>query len=540
MVNSIKVLDCTLRDGGYLINANFGDDTIRGIIKKLYEAKIDVIECGFLKDEYHKKDTTIFNCVDEVIPYLPEERLRSNSDTSFVLLADCSRYKAKNLKHYDGKSVDGIRECFFKHEIDEAFELAKIMKEKGYKVYIQPVDILGYTDLEILNLVNKTNELEPYAFSIVDTFGSMYKDDLIRIFSLINHNLSKKIKVGFHSHNNMQLSFALCQEFAELSFGNRDIIIDSTICGMGRGAGNANTELIVNYLNEKFNTNYNIDELLDLVDIYMPRIMKQCSWGYSIPYFIAGMYNSHVHNITYLLDKHSTKAKDMRAIIERIDSNTRKKYDYKNLEKLYIEYFSNFIDSNEVIKSIKEIFDNRKILLLMPGKSLDLEREKITEFINKENPIIISMNYDDTVFNSDIIFVSNIRRYESDNIVNSRKMKIITSNIKTTQLESEQIINFNSLIKNGWKYFDNSSILFLRLLSVLDIKEVFIAGFDGFSDSVNYNYNEQELETYKTNNELILINNEIREMLIDFNENLGKNMKINFITNSIFSYIFKK
>lgn len=539
-MNNIKVLDCTLRDGGYLIDAKFGDNTIKGIINKLYEAKIDVIECGFLKDEKHKEDTTIFNCVDEVIPYLPDERLNSNNNTSFVLLADCSRYKAKNLKKYDGKSIDGIRECFFKHEMDEAFELAKLMKEKGYKVYIQPVDILGYNDLEVLRLIEKTNELSPYAFSIVDTFGSMYKDDLVRLFSIINHNLAKEIKLGFHSHNNMQLSFALCQEFTELSFGKRDVIIDSTICGMGRGAGNTNTELIVNYLNKKFHTNYKLDEILDLVDVYMPKIMNKCSWGYSIPYFIAGMYDSHVHNITYLLDKHSTKAKDMRSIIKSVEPNIRKKYDYENLERLYIEHFNNFIDSNRAIEMIKEKFNDRKILLLMPGESLDSQKENIFKFINKENPIIVSINYDDTNFNSDIIFISNIRRYENDQISNSKKIKIITSNIKTRELNNEYIIQFNSLIKRGWKYFDNSSILFLRLLALINVKEVFIAGFDGFTKEKNYNHNYIELETYKNNSELALINTEIREMLIDFSKDISENMRVNFITKSIFEDIFKK
>lgn len=337
---SIEVLDCTLRDGGYLIDAKFGDDVIKGIIEKLYKAGIDVIECGFLNDEPHQEGTTIFNCVEEIIKYLPERRLNKEYDTSFVVLADCSRYKAENLKVYDGKSIDGIRECFFKHEVEEAFQLAKVMKEKGYKVYIQPVDILGYTDLEILKLVERTNELSPYAFSIVDTFGSMFKEDLIRVFSLINNNLCKNIKMGFHSHNNMQLSFALCQEFAELNLGNRDIVIDSTICGMGRGAGNANTELVTNYLNRKFNANYNLNKILELIDIYMPNFDKMCSWGYSVPYFIAGLHNSHVYNISYLLDKQSIKAKDIHKIIKKLEPKIRKKYDYDNLEKLYIEHLS--------------------------------------------------------------------------------------------------------------------------------------------------------------------------------------------------------
>ena len=538
-MSKIKMLDCTLRDGGYLIDSKFGDNEIKGIINKLFKAKIDVIECGFLKDEEHKKDTTIFNCVDEIKEYLPKERFNSENNTSFVVLADCSRYKAKNLKPYDGKSIDAIRECFFKHEMEEAFELANIMQEKGYNVYIQPVDILGYTDFEILKLIEKTNHLKPYAFSIVDTYGSMYKDDLVRLFSLINNNLSKDIKLGFHSHNNMQLSFSLSQEFAELSLGSREIIIDSTICGMGRGAGNTNTELIANYLNKKFETNYDMNEILDLIDIYMPRIMNKCSWGYSIPYFIAGLYNSHVHNVTYLLDKHSIKMKDMNDIIECIEPQVRKKYDYDNLEKLYINHFSNSVDSNSAIDLLKKKIRNREVLLLMPGETLEKQKDEIIRFIDEKNPLIISINYNDIIYNSEIIFISNIRRYENNNILNSNKSKIITSNVNNKENKNEYIIQFDKLIKKGWKYFDNSGILFLRVLSLLNIKKVNIAGFDGFIENSTYSINQLDLETYKDKEELNLINREIKEMLMDFKENEGKNVEVKFITNSIFNDIFK-
>lgn len=126
--------------------------------------------------------------------------------------------------------------CFFKHERYDVIPFCKKIKEKGYKLYVQPVDILGYSDHELLELIDMVNEIEPYAFSIVDTFGSMYKEDLQRVFFLIHHNLVATSKVGFHSHNNLQMSFALSQEFAEMTQGLREIVIDATMAGMGRGA----------------------------------------------------------------------------------------------------------------------------------------------------------------------------------------------------------------------------------------------------------------------------------------------------------------
>lgn len=165
------------------------------------ESGIDVIECGFLKNEPHVAGSTVFNNAAQLRPFMPKDRKQA----SYVCLADYSRYSIDYLEDYDGTSIDGVRACFFKHERYDVIPFCKKIKEKGYKLYVQPVDILGYSDHELLELIDMVNEIEPYAFSIVDTFGSMYKEDLQRVFFLIHHNLVATSKVGFHSHNNLQI-----------------------------------------------------------------------------------------------------------------------------------------------------------------------------------------------------------------------------------------------------------------------------------------------------------------------------------------------
>ena len=152
--------------------------------------------------------------------------------------SDYSRYSVENLDECTGDSIDAVRECFFKAEREGAVEACRAIKAKGYRLFVQPVDILGYSDLELIELIQKINEVEPYCFSIVDTFGSMYLEDLRRVFELIHHNLTPSCRIGFHSHNNMQLSNALSQEFIRMSYGKREVVVDGTIAGMGRGAGN--------------------------------------------------------------------------------------------------------------------------------------------------------------------------------------------------------------------------------------------------------------------------------------------------------------
>ena len=349
----VQILDCTLRDGGYLVDAKFGNTVIKGIIKGLADSGIDVIECGFLKDEPHENGSTIFNNAAQIRPYMPEER----KGASYVCLADYSRYSIDNLEDFDGTSIDGVRACFFKHERYDVIDFCKEIVKKGYKLYVQPVDVLGYTDAELLELIDMINPIEPYAFSIVDTFGSMYKEDLHRVFHLIHHNLNSASRIGFHSHNNLQMSFSLSQEFIDMTQGLRKVTIDGTMAGMGRGAGNTNTELIMQYMNRKYSAGYDIDTVLDLIDNYIDSIRNTCTWGYSTHYFLAGSYSAHVNNISYLTKKAGISSRDINFILNRIGPEARKRYDYPLLEQTYIDYNKSTRDDSEDIMNLKKIMD---------------------------------------------------------------------------------------------------------------------------------------------------------------------------------------
>ena len=532
----VKILDCTLRDGGYINDFNFGAETIKGVISKLIDSNIDVIECGFLKDCEHEHDSSIFSLVEEIIPYIPN----NHKNASIVAMVDYGRYDVSKLTPFDGKSIDGIRDCFFKADRFKALELAEEIMQKGYNVYIQPVDILGYTDLEILDLIERSNKLNPYAFSIVDTFGSMYSEDLVRIFSLIDHNLNKDVSIGFHSHNNMQLSFALSQKFVEISQGRRNVTVDTTVLGLGRGAGNTPTELILNYMNNKWSGyEYNLNALLDLIDIYMPPIQRKYEWGYNIPNFIAGMYSSHVHNISYLIDKHNIAAKDMRVIIESIEPTIRKRYDYDNLENIYVNYFYNKIDDRDILEKLRLSLENKTILVLAPGETLDTHEREIKKFIKENNVVIISTNFVPVNYRADFSFFSSKRRldrgleYRSEKLLNSQV--ILTSNVKIeNDIIEPLIVNYHTLIKRKqWKYFDTSLVLLLRLLNSLNVECVFLAGADGFQE-INYSSNNQFLEANVSKEECYIVNSEMKDMLEDIASISQKKEFIQFITPTLY------
>lgn len=272
----IYMLDCTLRDGGYINNWNFGMQVISSIAENISMAAVELIECGFLSQQ---KETTseksIFHTISEAEKYF--EKVEKDH---LALMINCGECNIEEIEPYSGGKIKTIRIAFHKHQFGEAQKLCLKLQSKGYAVFFQPMVTMRYTDEELLELIKWTNENKPEAFYIVDSFGTMRKRDILRIFYLIDNNLLGSIKIGFHSHNNLQLSFSNAQELIALN-SKREIIIDTSIFGMGRGAGNLCTELMMQYINENIEKKYNIIPILETMDEYIMPIFKTHPWGYA-------------------------------------------------------------------------------------------------------------------------------------------------------------------------------------------------------------------------------------------------------------------
>lgn len=533
------ILDCTLRDGAYIVDGNFGDNAIKGIIANLEKSNIDMIEVGWLKDKPHESGSTYYRRAEDIVPYLPAEKTKS-----YIAMIDYGRYDLKYLSDYDGTSIDTVREVFPKEKFTEAIEFSKKIKEKGYNLCLQAANTYSYSDLELIQLAEKTNEVMPESLSIVDTFGVMYASDLQHIFMILDKNLDKNIKIGFHSHNNLQLSFALSMEFAKLAFETgRSVIIDSSLCGMGRGAGNTCTELITNYVNNKFNKNYDLNCIMDTIDLYMKNFISNYKWGYSIPYCIAGQLGSHVNNIAYLQNTHKTNYKDMKIILETLPRNERKLYNYDKLEEVYVNYQNKKIDDKESFNSLKSLLADKNILLIAPGKSVKTEQNKIFEFISSKKPLIIGVNHIPEIIDTNFLFFSNPVRFDYAKTMNGSKFfntpKIVVSNVKTLSEKNEYLVNYNSLTKLGWKYFDNSTVMLIRLLDKIGIKNINLAGFDGYDETGKESYNDLILQSTLSENDCKNLNRDISEMLNDFFIT-HPDITLNFVTSSRFEQINNK
>lgn len=521
----INVLDCTLREAP-VENLTFGGEFIGEFISRLSRSKVDYVEIGFLKDANYEYGSTIFNSACQINEY----KKYIGNDVKIVALVDVGRFDLNTLDSKEQTCLDGIRVCFKKGEQDEAITAIEVIKEKGYLAFLQHVDTLGYSEKEIVEIIKKVNRVKPDVYSIVDTFGSMYVKDLRHIFKLVNGNLDSDISLGFHAHNNLQIANANAQEFVELCIEyNRKCVIDSSCLGCGRGAGNTNTEILIEYLNRNHNCNYNTDELLDLIDVNMPNIESRCDWGYSIPHLISGFHSSHVFNVHYLMKRHNINSKDLRKIIELLDDDKRKTYDFDYLEGLYVDYFNNSVDDRRVTEKLRNELKEKDILLVALGNSIRENENLIRKFVLDHNVTIININHVSDIFPPDYVFFSNIRRFHRYKDRISKDVKVIvTSNMIGESLpDNTLIIDYAPLVESGRQNIDNATILILKYLKRFIKNDVYVAGLDGYSENKNYYIDDME-NVQISRGDIEVLNTEIQEMLDEVQE--GNKFRITFIT----------
>lgn len=335
----IQITDCTIRDGGYLLDKNSDPVFVNGVISGLIKAGIDYVETGFLQNEVCG-ETIVYHNSKDARKYIPQNL----GNSEMVGFCDNSRYSIENLDDSDGKSFRSLRISFAKHECDSALKFCAAAKQKGYHVFVQPMDAVGYTFEERAELIEKVNKFHPEALAIVDTFGAMYLEDLIRIFNQMDKQLDKGIKIGLHTHNNLMLSCALAEQLIAMAVEtNRSVAVDGSLYGMGRGAGNANTEVIADFINKKYGMKYDLPALLSTIERYLVPMKKKVSWGYDVPMFICGTEGAHVDNIGYLEKNTNSGYKDIYRVISSMNPAARKRYG-KNYSKTDFSVLQNAYD----------------------------------------------------------------------------------------------------------------------------------------------------------------------------------------------------
>ena len=471
---TIRLLDCTLRDGGYVNEWAFGAQTIEQVVDNLTNAGIDFIEMGFIKAVPYDENKSLFRYVSDFKKFIPKD----HKSSKYYGMLTFGNYELADIPVHDGSSIDGLRVIFKKKQKDEALKYCRAVKKKGYELFINPTFTDQYSDHELLDLIDEVNSIHPTGLSIVDSMGVMSSEHLVRIFMLIDHNLKKDIKVCFHSHNNLQQSFMNAVALINLH-SDRELIVDVSVMGMGRGAGNLNAELMISYLNENYGTRYDLLPILKIIDDHISKIYTRTPWGYSMPYFLAASVKCHPNYAHYLINKQTISIEVINDILLRIPDDKKATYDEELIKQLYIDYQENAVDDTAVISDLKAKMGSKPVLIVGPGRTIATHKAEINDFIATKKPFVISLNFRPETPKADIVFISNAKRFsEQKNL----SRVVVTSNIKSKL----PTLNYASYLNNSEMY-DNSALMLLCVLMKCGIKEVWTAGMDGFKkDKVNY------------------------------------------------------
>ena len=495
---NIKLLDCTLRDGGYNNDWEFGHDILVNLFERSTSAGIEYIEVGFLDDrrpfDINRSIMPNTSCVEKIWGNLDAK------NTKIVAMIDFGTCDISHIQPCKDSILDGIRVIFKMELMFEALDYCLRLQNLGYLVFAQGVSFTTYTDEKLNEIVVLLNKLKPYAFSIVDTYGLMDINLLNHYYTYLDAHLDKDISIGFHAHNNFQLAFANCMELARKHGEKpRELLLDGSIYGMGKGAGNAPLELLVAFMNENFDTHYDINQILEAIDVNVLDLYKQLHWGYSLKGFISASNDCHPNYVSYLLDKKTLSVKSINEILQKIKNGSKKLlYEKKYVEQLYIEYQKNTCNDDSDYSKIRDLIVGKKVLLIGPGKSVMSAEDTIKNFIEKEQPIVLSVNFIPETVDVDYLFLTNSKRYvqQSSAIQQaSNKIKVIaTSNVTKASGKFDINLDYEALIDRDAVFIDNSFIMALKVMIKSGIKNVALAGFDGYSLSKESDYFSSKME----------------------------------------------
>jgi 4-hydroxy 2-oxovalerate aldolase len=281
----IKVLDCTVRDGGLINKWQFTDDFVRRVFYALSRAGVDYMEIGYKSSEkyFSRAENGAWKfCSEDDL-----KRVVGDLDTKMKLsaMADIGRIEPEDIPPRKDSVLDMIRVACYVKEVDKGISLAHHCLEKGYETTINLMAVSKVLERDLDEALDDLSKSEVPVVYLVDSFGAMYSEQI--------HFLARKYfdalpgkELGIHTHNNQQLAFANTIE-GIIAGINR---LDATLYGMGRGAGNCPLELLLSFLK---NPKFDIRPVLEVIQEILIPLKGDIEWGYHIPYMITGMLNEH-------------------------------------------------------------------------------------------------------------------------------------------------------------------------------------------------------------------------------------------------------
>jgi len=487
----MKILDCTLRDGGYYTNWDFDQELTNSYFKLIKSLPIEIIEIGY-RGNTSKKNAYFGEYYFLTVSNLKKIKSIIGNKKKISIMVDLKDWRSvsdlkKNLSKCKGV-VDIVRFAIAPNKLIEFKDFLKVTKSLGFKVCVN----LMYSHVILKNseLIERVIKLKKFfdVLYIVDSYGTLISGDVENIIKKIK-KIDNKILIGFHAHNNLEMALANSIE----AIKNNIDYLDCTITGMGRGAGNLKTELLITYLNlkkkiMKINDYKNIAKVVDRFE----EMKVNEKWGTSLPYMISG-------------STQSPQAEAMQLI-------KSKRYNLGDI----ISYLTKKEKKDIVIKKNLS-FKKKSILIIGGGDTVKKNYNYIKELLKKDLSIyiIFSSSRNFNLFNN--IKNESILRITGNEINKINKKKLITQKFLVNNIVDDKTIlpknlkNFHKLKVNNLDKKINNAPLAISLSAAkqIDAKIVFLIGFDGYeklnkiNDYSLYNENQKIFNFYKNKLNLI-------------------------------------
>ncbi len=507
----IKILDCTLRDGGYYNNWDFDENLVNDYLQALDSLEIDFVEIGFrtLKNDSFKgafafSTDNYLNSLN--IPLGLKNKIGVMINGSEISDLETQSVSLEKLFQPKSKSpVTLVRIACHTHEFNNCLKAANWLKKNGYTVGINLMQISDCSYEEVSNFAKTASSYPIDVLYFADSLGSLDQKALTNIIQAFQNGWNGAL--GIHTHDNMGQAVSNVKK----SISSGITWIDCTITGMGRGPGNAQTEYIVLSLSDRFKSERSLIKLFKLIQKYFKPMQKYYGWGMNPFYFLAGQNGIHPTYIQEMIQDNRYDEEDILAAIDFLKIKGGKKFSLNNLE-LARHFYSNKIEGSwEPEKLLK----NKSILILGSGPGIKKYQRAIEGFIENTSPYVIALNTQ-TTLREELINARTachpMRLLSDFHEHNKLPQPLITpfsmlpQNLKD-ELKNKEIFNFGAKISNqGFKFCKNYCEIPVSLVIAYSIaiansgkaKEILLAGFDG------YNYEDPRrkeidklLEVYK-------------------------------------------
>ena len=279
----IKVLDCTIRDGGICNRWQFEDDLVQRTFQALTQSGVGYMGVGYPTSEgvYSRDDVGPWRFCDEE----DLARVVAPGRMKISTMLDIGRVELADIPKKSDSVIDVIRIATYAHQMDEALRLSDHAREQGYETFMNVMAVSTLEPEEVDTFLTRLAVSGIDNVAIVDSFGALYPHHVRYLVRKYMNYLGEDIKVGVHFHNNQQQAFAN----SIIAIDEGVDFVDATVHGMGRGAGNCPLELLLFYLD---NPKYDVKPVLDLVESFAD-MRDELRWGYHLPYAITGFFNMH-------------------------------------------------------------------------------------------------------------------------------------------------------------------------------------------------------------------------------------------------------